>query len=273
METIKSKAFNLMDYVYEYVPYLLLALLTVIFGLWVIRFIMRVLTKSLIKKEVDATVSSFVISFVSIVLKILLIISAMSIVGVEMTSFIAILTAATLAVGMALQGTLQNFAGGFMIMVFKPFKVGDYIQAQGYEGTVREIQIFNTVLKTPDNKTIIIPNGGLSTGSLVNFSTEPQRRVDFTFGIGYDDSIDKAKDVLERIVAQDNRILKDPEPFIAVSELADSSVNFTVRVWVDAQDFWPVFFDITEKVKKEFDRESISIPYPQTFMHVYNVNE
>jgi small conductance mechanosensitive channel len=273
METIKDNAFNIWNYVYEYVPYLLLALATLVIGLWIIKIITRTVTRAMVKRNVDPSASSFITSLVSITLKVLLVISAMSIVGIEMTSFIAILTAATLAIGMALQGTLQNFAGGFMILVFKPFRAGDYIEAQGYAGTVREIQIFNTVLKTPDNKTIIIPNGGLATGSLINYSTEEQRRVDFTFGIGYNDEIDNAKQVLMNIISGDERIFKEPEPFIAVSELADSSVNLAVRVWAKSSDYWDIYFDMLEKVKKEFDKEGISIPYPQTDMHVYNVKD
>lgn len=191
--------------------------------------------------------------------------------GVEMTSFVAILAAAGLAVGMALSGTLQNFAGGVMLIIFKPFKVGDVIDAQGYIGSVKEIQIFNTILKTPDNKTIIIPNGGLATSSMTNFSTEATRRVDFTFGIGYDDDIDKSRAVIEGLIKADSRIFTDPAPVIVVSELADSSVNFTVRVWANSGDYWGIFFDLTEQVKKAFDKEGISIPYPQTDVHVHTV--
>ena len=190
--------------------------------------------------------------------------------GVEMTSFIAILGAAGLAVGMALSGTLQNFAGGVMLLIFKPFKVGDFIEAQGYAGVVKEIQIFNTIITTGDNKTIIIPNGGLSTSSMVNYSTMPTRRVDWTFGIGYGDDVDKAKEVLKKLLSEDARILKDPEPFIAVSELADSSVNFVVRAWVNGADYWGVFFDMNEKVYKTFDKEGLNIPYPQMDVHIHN---
>ena len=193
----------------------------------------------------------------------------MSLVGIPMTSFIAILGAAGLAVGLALSGTLQNFAGGVMLLIFKPFNVGDFIEAQGFMGVVREIQIFNTILKTPDNKTIIIPNGGLSTGPMTNFSTEPTRRVDFSFGIGYSDDIDKAKSIIDGLIKNDNRILADPEPFIAVGELADSSVNFTVRVWVISEDYWGVHFDMIESVKKAFDKGGVSIPFPQTDVHLY----
>lgn len=249
---------------------LLLALVTLIVGLWIIKIIMGGVKKAMENKDVDATLRPFLLSILSIVLKIMLIISVISMVGIEMTSFVAILAAAGLAVGMALSGTLQNFAGGVMIMIFKPFKVGDVISAQGFTGAVSEIQIFNTILKTPDNKTIIIPNGGLSTGAMTNFSTEPRRRVDFTFGIGYSDDIDKAKDVINGLIAADSRILKDPAPFVAVSELADSSVNFVVRVWAESANYWGIFFDMTENVKKAFDSNGISIPFPQTDVHVYN---
>ena len=199
----------------------------------------------------------------------MLFISVLGMVGIQMTSFIAILGAAGLAVGMALSGTLQNFAGGVMILLFKPFKVGDFIDAQGHMGSVKEIQIFNTILTTPDNKTIIIPNGGLSTSSMTNFSTEPLRRVDWTFGIGYGDSIDQARKVLKELADADSRILKDPEVFIGVSALADSSVNFAVRAWVKAEDYWGVFFDMNENVYNTFNKEGINIPFPQMDVHVH----
>ncbi|MCF8370207.1 MAG: mechanosensitive ion channel [Bacteroidales bacterium] len=254
-----------------YAPKLALAIIVLIIGLLVIKSITKLFNKLLKKRKMDEALTSFLSSFVSILLKVLLVISVIEIVGVQTTSFVAILAAAGFAVGMALSGTLQNFAGGVMLMIFKPFKVGDFIEAQGYSGTVKEIQIFNTILKTPDNKTIIQPNGSLATGSMVNFSTEPTRRVDFTFGIGYSDNIDAAKTVLQRLIGADSRILKDPAPFIAVSELADSSVNFAVRVWANSGDYWGIFFDMTEAVKKEFDKENISIPFPQTDVHMYNV--
>jgi small conductance mechanosensitive channel len=185
-----------------------------------------------------------------------------------MTSFIAILGAAGLAVGMALSGTLQNFAGGVMILIFKPFKVGDVIDAQGHLGSVHEIQIFNTILKTPDNKTIIIPNGGLSTSSMTNYSTEEKRRSDWTIGVGYGDDLDKVRRTLKQLCGDDSRILKDPEVFIAVAELADSSVNLTVRAWVKAEDYWGVFFDMNENIYKIFNKEGINIPYPQMDVHI-----
>ena len=220
------------------------------------------------KREVDASLRGFLNSMIGILLKIMLFISVIGMMGVQMTSFIAILGAAGLAVGMALSGTLQNFAGGVMLLIFKPFKAGDFINAQGFSGVVKEIQIFNTILKTGDNKTIIIPNGSLSTGPMTNFSTEPKRRVDFVFGIGYGDDVDVAKKVLNELIAADERIHKDPEPFIVVSELADSSVNLTVRVWADAANYWGIYFDMQEKVYKTFGKEGLNIPFPQMDVHV-----
>jgi len=253
----------------EYGPKLIGAIVVLILGLWVIKILTKAVSKILNKKKTDASLASFVKMLTNILLKVLLIVSVMGMVGIEMTSFIAVLGAAGLAVGMALSGTLQNFAGGVMILIFKPFKVGDFIEAQGYTGTVSEIQLFNTILKTLDNKTVIIPNGGLSTSSMTNYSTEPTRRVDWTFGIAYGDDIDKTKAVLQKLIDADKRILKDPEPFIAVSELADSSVNFTVRVWVKSENYWGVFFDMNEAVYKTFATENLNIPYPQMDVHVH----
>ena len=252
-----------------YGPKLLLAIVTLIVGLWIIKSLTKASSKVMKKGDMDASLKSFLTSIISVILKILLVISVMGMVGIEMTSFIAIMGAAGLAVGMALSGTMQNFAGGVMILIFKPYKVGDFIDTQGYLGTVKEIQIFNTILQTPDNKRVIIPNAPISSGTLVNYSAESERRVDFTFGIGYDDDIDKAKEVLLSIIKSNSKILQNPEPFIGVSELADSSVNFAVRVWVKGEDYWDVFFDMNETVKKEFDKQSISIPYPQTDVHIF----
>jgi small conductance mechanosensitive channel len=173
---------------------------------------------------------------------------------------------------LALSGTLQNFAGGVMLLIFRPYKTGDYIDGLGYNGTVSEIQIFVTVLKTPDNKTVILPNGPLATSSLINYSTQPTRRVDMTFGIAYTDNIDKAKKILKELTEKDKRILKDPAPAIAVSELADSSVNIVVRPWVNTGDYWAVYFDMHENVKKEFDKQGISIPFPQNDIHLFKAN-
>lgn len=253
-------------------PKLLLAIITLIVGLWFIKYLNKAAGKLMKKSEMDKSLSSFLSSIISILFKVLLVISVMSMLGVEMTSFIAILGAAGLAVGMALSGTLQNFAGGVMILLFKPFNVGDLIEAQGYLGVVKEIQVFNTVLLTLDNRRIIVPNAPISTNSLVNYSAEPERRVDFTFGIGYNDDIDKAKEILWQLIKEDKRILEEPEAFIGLSELADSSVNFAVRVWVKSEDYWGVFFDMNENVKKSFDKNNISIPYPQTDVHLFQQN-
>lgn len=246
------------------------AILIWIIGGMVIKAIVGAFGRNMQKREVDPSLQPFLRNLVSALLKIMLIIAVLGTLGIEMTSFIAILGAAGLAVGMALSGTLQNFAGGVMILIFKPFKVGDVIDAQGYTGGVAEIQIFNTILKTPDNKTIIIPNGGLSNSAMTNYSTEPRRRVDWTIGIGYGDDTTKAREVIQRMVDADSRILKDPAPFIAVAELADSSVNFTVRAWVEAGDYWGVFFDMNENVYKTFNAEGLNIPYPQMDVHVHN---
>jgi len=270
MENFNIDIAAITDLAVKYGLKLLLALVTLVIGLWIIKMLMNIIGRNMEKRDVDTTVRQFVGSLLSALLKIMLVIAVVSMIGVEMTGFVAILAAAGFAIGMALSGTLQNFAGGVMLIIFKPFKAGDVINAQGFTGSVKEIQIFNTILKTPDNKTIIIPNGGLSTSSMTNFSTEPQRRVDFTFGIGYTDDIDKAKSVINGLIAADSRILKDPAPFIAVSELADSSVNFVVRVWAESGNYWGIFFDMTENVKKAFDKENISIPFPQTDVHVYN---
>lgn len=272
MENFDTILAKIYDLAVVYGGKIILAIVVLIIGLWIVKAIVKAFDRMMVKKDTDTSLRPFLKSLVSALLKVMLIISVMSIVGIPMTSFIAILGAAGLAVGLALSGTLQNFAGGVMILTFKPFKVGDFIDAQGYMGTVSQIQIFNTILKTPDNKTIIIPNGGLSTSSMTNFSTEATRRVDFTFGIGYSDDIDKAKAVIEGLVKADSRILKDPAYFIAVSELADSSVNFVVRVWANAGDYWGIHFDLIENVKKAFDKENISIPFPQTDVHVYKEN-
>jgi small conductance mechanosensitive channel len=259
---------QLIGYAKLHGPGILLTLATLLIGLWLIKIITKAASRILEKRKLDESLRPFLISLLSSLLKVMLAISVMSMVGIEMTSFIAILGAAGLAIGMALSGTLQNFAGGIMILIFKPFKVGDVIDAQGYIGSVKEIQIFNTILKTPDNKTIIIPNGGLSTGSMTNYSTEAQRRVDWTFGIGYGDNVDVAKTCLTELIKADQRILAEPAPFIAVSALADSSVNLTVRVWVNATDYWGVFFDMNENVYKTFPAKGLNIPFPQMDVHV-----
>ena len=253
----------------SYAPRFVLAIVVLIIGLAVIKRVIRLVGSGLEHSNADATLAKFLSSLASVVLKALLLISVASMIGIETTSFIAILGAAGLAVGLALQGTLANFAGGALILLFRPYKVGDYVDAQGVSGTVAGIQIFSTVLKTPDNKVIIVPNGAISNGVITNFSTEATRRVDFVFGIGYEDDITKAKAILERLVTQDGRALADPAHQIVVSELADSSVNISVRIWVNAEDYWGLYCELLEKVKLTFDEENISIPYPQRDVHMY----
>ena len=249
---------------------LLGAIVVLVVGLWIVKAISNHFKRLMEKRKMDDSLKGFVSSMIGILLKTLVIISALGMMGIEMTSFIAILGAAGLAVGMALSGTLQNFAGGVMILIFKPFKVGDFIEAQGYMGVVKEIQVFVTVITTVDNKTIIIPNGGLATGSLTNFSVQPTRRVDWTVGIAYGDDYDQAKAIVLDILKADKRILSDPEPFVALGELADSSVNLTVRAWVNAADYWDVYFDFNEKIYKTFAKKGINIPFPQLDVHMHS---
>lgn len=269
MENFEVNSDVLIGYVYLYGPKLIAAILTLVVGLWLAGFLVSMIKKMLTRSKVEPSLQSFLGSLFSILFKIMVYITALGVAGVEMTSFVAILGAAGLAVGLALSGTLQNFAGGVMILLFKTFKVGDFIEAQGYSGTVKEIQIFVTLLTTPDNKTVLIPNGPLSTGTLVNYSAQPTRRVDWTFGIAYGDDIDKAYEVINRLLAEDDRVLKDPEPFCALAALADSSVNIVVRVWVNAADYWGVYFRMNELVYKEFPVAGLSIPFPQRDVHVY----
>lgn len=253
----------------SYGPKLMAAVIVLIIGSWVVKAITKAIDKTMAKSKMDESLRPFLLGMANMLLKVMLVISVLGMLGIEMTSFVAVLGAAGLAVGMALSGTLQNFAGGVMILLFKPFKKGHYIEAQGYSGTVAEIQIFNTILKTPDNKTIIIPNGGLSTGSMVNYSAEKLRRVDWTVGVGYGDDLNKARAVLKGMCDADARILQEPEVFIGVAELADSSVNFAVRAWVKAEDYWGVYFDMNENIYNTFNKEGLNIPFPQMDVHIH----
>jgi small conductance mechanosensitive channel len=261
---------KLIDFFIEYGPKMIGALVVLIIGLWIVKMITKGTGRVLEKRKIDPSLVPFLKSLTSTILKILVIISVMGMVGIQMTSFIAILGAVGLAVGLALSGTLQNFAGGVIILIFKPFKVGDFIDAQGFLGTVKEISIFTTILNTVDKKVIIIPNGPLSTSSLTNYSKEPQRRVDWTFGMAYGDDVENFKKAINDFIAEDERILKEPASFIGLSELADSSVNFTVRVWVNSADYWGVFFDMNEKVYKRFADYKLNIPFPQMDVHMLN---
>ena len=267
---ISSLTQKLVELATTYGIKLITALLVLLLGLMITRWLTKGAVKMLRKANVNESLVPFLKTLISATLKILVIISVLGMVGIQMTSFIAVLGAAGLAVGLALQGTLQNFAGGIIILLFKPYKVGDVIETQGYIGVVKEIQIFTTVLTTADNKTIIIPNSPIATGSLVNYTTQGTRRVDLTFGIGYGDDIDRAREIIFKIIEGDDRILKEPAPMVKVAELGDSSVNFATRVWVESGNYWDVFFDTTERVKKSFDREGVSIPFPQRDVHIYN---
>lgn len=249
------------------------ALAFLFIGFWVSKLIVKALRKMMVRKNSDPGLISFVSSLANIALKIMIIISVMGMVGIQMTSFIAVLGAAGIAIGMALQGTLSNFASGVMILIFKPYKVDDYIEAQGVAGVVKEIQIFNTIITTVDNKTIIVPNSALATNLLTNYSKQDKRRVDWTVGVTYGTDFKVARDSIMRILEADNRILKDPAPFISIIELADSSVNIVVRVWVNTPDYWDVFFDFNNKVYATFNEEGIEFPFPQMDVHLKNNNE
>jgi small conductance mechanosensitive channel len=271
MEKVELYTEKAVELLMTWGPKLVLAILLLVVGIILINSFSRFLRKFMKKREVDPSLIPFLVGLVSILLKVMLIISVVDIVGVKTTSFVAVLGAAGLAVGLALQGSLSNFAGGVLIMIFKPYQVGDYIEAQGEAGTVKGIQIFNTVLNTPDNRKIIIPNGSISSGTITNFSTEETRRMDLVFGISYDDDLEKAKNVLKEMVGADGRILPDPAPFIGVTSLGESSVDLLVRIWCKKEDYWDIHFDWQNNVKLRFDKEKISIPYPHRT--VYTVAE
>ena len=244
-----------------------------IIGRWVAKGFQSLTKKLMDKKNVDPTITGFVGNLTYMALLVFVILAALGQLGIQTTSFIAILGAAGLAIGLALQGSLSNFAAGFLMLIFKPFKVGDYIEAAGVDGTVEMIQIFTTTLKTPDNKTIIIPNAGVTNGNIVNYTVKGTRRVDMVFGISYKDDIEKAKQIMADVLGKDDRILKDPPIQIAVSELADSSVNFVVRPWASIENYWGIYFDAMENIKKAFDEAGVSIPYPQRDVHMYEHKE
>lgn len=260
------------QYLVPFAIKLVIAIIVLIIGRWVIKLIKKWMKRVLERKRIDATVGVFLSSLISVILTFVLIIIIIGILGVNTSSLVALLASAGLAIGMALSGTLQNFAGGVIIILFRPFKVGDYIAAQGQEGTVRAIQIFNTVVTTPDNKVISIPNGILSTGVMTIFTKEEQRRVDWTFSISYGDDFEKAKKVLMRLCAEDQRILEDPPVFVLLSNLNTSSVDLKLRVWVKSADYFPVLFAMNEKVYMTFPEEGLHFPFPQMDVHIENKN-
>ena len=238
-------------------------------GKLLVRLLLRAVRKIMQAQDVDQTLASFVVSLSRMVLMLFVIIAAISALGIQTTSFIAVLGAAGLAIGLALQGSLSNFASGVLIVLFRPYKVGDFIEAAGISGTVVEVEILTTVFKTGDNKRVIVPNGQVMNSIITNYSANDTRRVDMVVGVSYDDDLDKVRATLEELVAADERILDDPAHKIAVAELADSSVNFIVRPWVNSDDYWGVKLDLTEAIKKRFDKEGISFPFPQQDVHLY----
>jgi len=256
------------DYIIPLGLKILAAVVIFFIGRLIIKLVKKWMANGLMSKHADPTVYSFLSNLVSVLLYFILIVCIVGILGINTSSLVALLASAGLAIGMALSGTLQNFAGGVMIVLFRPFKVGDYISAQGYEGKVSEIQIFNTHLLTVDNKEVILPNGGLATGVMTNYSKQGTRRVDWVVSMAYGDDYDKAKALMLQLCADDPRILKDPAPFVELLKLNDSSVDLTVRAWVDAADYWLVFFAINEKIYKSFSKEGLHIPFPQLDVHL-----
>lgn len=270
MEDLFSKVWELLTI---YGLKVIAAIAVFIIGRWIAKMLTSLSEKVMNKRQVDPTVVSFVANMIYIALLVFVVLAALGQLGIQTTSFIAVIGAAGLAIGLALQGSLANFAAGFLMIIFRPFKVGDFIEGAGVTGTVEAIHIFTTQLLTPDNKTVIIPNASLTAGNITNYSAKGTRRVDLVMGIGYEDDIDHAKKVIMGVLAKEERILKDPATTIAVVELADSSVNFAVRPWVEADDYWDVYFNLTENIKKSFDAEGISIPFPQRDVHIYKHDE
>lgn len=248
---------------------LLAAIAVLVIGNWIAKWLRSLTHKLMDTRDVDATVISFVSNLVYYAALIAVVIVALSQLGVETASFVAVLGAAGLAIGLALQGSLSNFAAGILIILFRPFKAGDFIEAAGATGVVEHVEIFTTTLKTPDNCKVIVPNSSLLSNNIKNFSGYPTRRIDMVFGIGYGDDVDKARQIIWDVLHEDSRILTDPEPTVNLFQLADSSVNFAVRPWVSSADYWTVMCDTTETIKKRFDAAGINIPYPQHEVHVY----
>ncbi|MFB6317050.1 mechanosensitive ion channel family protein [Saccharicrinis sp. FJH54] len=269
-EKIKVLISTLIKYATDYGLKLIYAVVVLIIGWWTIKFVMKAVKRAFERRNLDLSLRGFLTSLISITLKVILFITVAGMLGIEMTSFLAVLGAAGLAIGMALKGTLSNFAGGVMILMLKPFKVGEYITGGGYSGTVSSISIFNTTLLTFDNIMVTIPNGQLSEAATMNYTRMDTRRIDIEFGISYSDDIDKAKKVITDVLKAEKRILDDPELVVAVRSLGDSSVNITTRSWVRTVEYWQVYFDIVENVKKALDNNGITIPFPQRDVHLYN---
>ncbi len=249
---------------------LIAAIAIFVVGRWIAMALHRFVVRGLEKAKMEPILVRFLGNIVYTLLLIFVVLAAINQVGVQTTSLIALLGAAGLAVGLALQGSLANFAAGILIIIFRPYRIGDFVEGGGVAGTVDEVQIFTTILKSPDNRRIIVPNGQMMSGTIVNFSTHPTRRVDLTASVSYDDDSDKVRRVLTEILAADERVLAEPAPNIRMMTHADSSIDWIVRPWVNASDYWPVYFDLTEQIKRRFDEEGISIPYPQRDVHLYH---
>jgi len=267
-ESVSQLMFNIQELVAQFGLKVVAAIAIFFIGKWIARRLGNVVTRLLEKGTGDPMLTRFIGNLVYFGLLTFVILAAVAQVGVQTTSFIAVLGAAGFAVGLALQGSLGNFAAGVLLLTFRPFRTGDFIEGAGIAGIVEEVQIFTTKLRTGDNKTIIIPNGQLTSGTITNYSAKDERRVDLVYGVGYGDDLDKVKAVIAEELDKDERILKEPAPVIGVLALADSSVNFAVRPWVKSADYWPVLFDLNERIKKRFDAEGISIPFPQRDVHI-----
>lgn len=273
MNEVNKYSDMLVTYVSEYGLKIVAAILIFVIGKWAVGKITIVIKSLMEKANVDKTLVEFAESLVYFVLLLMVVLASLNALGINTTSFIAVFGAASLAVGLALQGSLANIGAAVLIIIFRPFKVGDFIEAGGATGVVDDVNLFSTIISPVDNRIIIVPNSAIIGGNITNFSKKPQRRVDHVFGIGYDDDLKLAKETLMDIMQADERIKKDPEPFVAVSELGDSSVNFVTRAWVDTADYWDVHFEMIEKVKLTFDAKGISIPYPQMDIHTQNLEK
>ena len=251
----------------NFVPRLIGAIITLIIGIWVIRIIMKAIRRGFERRKIDPSLIPFLSSLISIALKIALFISIIVMIGIKATSFIAILGSAGLAIGLALQGTLQNFAGGVVLLILRPFKVGDVVDVQGHLGIIQEVRLFHTIIHSFDKKVIYLPNGAVANSNMTNLSQQEDRRNEWKYGIAYGDNVAKAKVIIRNLIDEDDRILKEPEPFLALHSLGDSSVNIVVRAWSKASDLWPVYFDMNEKVYNKFAEEGINIPFPQMDVH------
>ena len=272
MEKIEEILNELIPLIAAYVPKVLLAIFTLIIGLWVIRWISGIFKRRMENREVDQSMRDFLVSLVGILLKVMLVISIASMVGVETASFVGVLAAASLAIGLALQGSLANFAGGVLILTFKPYQVGDVVETQGVIGKVQSIQIFNTIMLTPENRTAIIPNGPISNDKVINYTKAGMLRTEIAVGISYDADIQKAKDIILNLLKADDRVHNDPAPAVVVTSLGDNSVNLSVRAYSIPDNSWPLFFDKIEKIKVALDDAGIGIPYPQRDIHVHGLD-